>query len=653
MRFPLKLAQLVTALLSVAMPAGMAEKPRDVEAELREKFGYQNDRHPYSADDPAYTVVYSEEQKQQQRTAGREMFANLLKAAAGPKAPREFTIPPGMYRVDPDQMQLSGVSDFTIRAPGVEIIVDSEKSGNAFVFHSCTNIMLTGRAPGTNGALIRSNSPALVIDSQQLPMSVSRILACDPKQRTLDVEILPGYTLDLPETERMIAYNSLGQMLNVEQMGWKGLTALGGRKFRLITNSFHNPINQASVLIPGNLLVLHNGHQSRTHGACSSRECRDMTFESIRVYNGGGAPADHGTAGYTVFRDWRLFPRPGTSRLPIATGLGQFSKNGGTFLFEDCEFGAHLDDGINLLSGMSVVGRQESPTSMLVTGWEKPTAGSTLSFYDYTSWAKFGDAKVLDSEEIKDPEVLAEVNAFAAKNRTVQNARHAFRAALDRKMPVKPFAMVVHSDYRADSIVVRGCLFRDQLAQIMLLQGVKSGLIENNLLLRSTGGGVSAQFAQYWWEGPMPSNLTIRNNVFRDNPVSAAVNGFEGNGSIAIFAGTKYPTNERLLSGFRIEGNLIINPSVYGIVVRNTDDVVIQHNRIVNPGAREVNGTFRGKPIAEQYAAICLDAVSHATVTDNEFVFGNPRCQQGVLVEPNCDAATLRIENNRETTSKQ
>jgi hypothetical protein len=146
----------------------------------------------------------------------------------------------------------------------------------------------------------------------------------------------------------------------------------------------------------------------------------------------------------------------------------------------------------------------------------------------------------------------------------------------------------------------------------------------------------------------MPSNFIIRNNVFRDNPVSAAVNGFNGNGSIAVYAGTKYPTDARLLSGFRIEGNLIINPSVYGIVVRNTDNVVIRHNRIVNPGAVALEGIFNGRPIADLYAAICLDAVSHATVTDNKIVFGNSRCRRAVLMEPNCDAATVRIENNRE-----
>ncbi len=609
-------------------------KPRDIEAEVRQRFDYWEKGSTYNPNDPAYTVIYTDAQKNEQREAAKTMVAELLKVTTNSSAPRTFVIPPRVYRVEPGQIKVSRAANLTIQAAGVEVIVDSEKSGAAFSFTQCTNIVLTGK--GT----------PLIVDSEQFPMSMARIVAVDVKKLTLDVEVLPGYATDLPDSERMMAYDVQGRLLNIEQMGWRGITNIGPSRFRLTTASLRRPECNNTVLIPGSLLALHNneGHQRRTHGAVSARECKDMTYEAIRVYNGGGAPADHGTAGYTVFRDWRLFPRPGTSRLPIATGLGQFSKNGGTFVFEDCAFGPHLDDGINLLSGMSIVGRRNSDTEVVITGGQQPTIGSTLTFYDYTNWVNFGEAKVVASERINDTNVLAEVNAFAKANRTVQNARHAFRTVLDRPVKLTPFAMVVHSDYRADRIVVRGCLFRDQLAQIMLLQGATSGLIENNLLLRSTGGGVSAQFAQYWWEGPMPSNFMIRNNVIRDNPVAAAVNGFAGNASIAIFAGTKYPTDERLLRGFRIEGNTIINPSVYGICIRNAEEVSIRYNRIINPGAQAVEGMYNARPIADLYAAICLDAVSHAVVSDNEIIFGNPRCRRAVLVEPNCDAATVRLE---------
>jgi hypothetical protein len=151
----------------------------------------------------------------------------------------------------------------------------------------------------------------------------------------------------------------------------------------------------------------------------------------------------------------------------------------------------------------------------------------------------------------------------------------------------------------------------------------------------------------------MPSNFLIRNNVIRDNPVNIAVNGFAGNASIAVFAATKYPTSEHLLKNFRIEGNTIINPSVYGISVRNTQNVRIRYNRIINPGAVEITGTFLGRDIKDLYAAILLDAVSEAEVTDNEIIFGNSRCQKAILMEANCDTATIFVNRNSESQLQQ
>lgn len=626
-------------------------KPRNIEAELREQFNYPETGRPYNFNDPAYTVTYSEAQKQKQRDAAIAMITDLEKAAYAKASPRHFIIPSGIYRVDVGQIMFSDVHDFTIYAPDVQFIIDSEKSGAAFTFDSCSNISLTGRRYQKGKKDRTYDGSFLMFDSQQLPMSMVKILSVDTLKSTFDIEILPGYSTVLPESERMLAYDQAGNMLNIEQMKWINLEPLTARRFRLTSPSVRKPRLLNLIFKPGILLALHNDaqHKNHTHMVYDSRNCRNMTYESIHVVSGAGFPKDHGTAGYTVYRDWRNYPLPGTSRQPITAGLGQFSKNGGTFIFEDCEFGPHLDDGINLLSGMSVLGKQEEPRQIVVTGWQKPTPGSSLTFYDFFNWEKFGERKVTEVKEIEDTAARKLVNAFYASHRMVQNAQKAFRVKLDRDLPLKDFSMVIHSDYRADSIIVRGCLFRDQVAQIMLLQGAKYGLIENNLLLRSTGGGISAQFSQYWWEGPMPSNFFIRNNVIRDNPVYVAVNGFDGNGSIAVYAGTKYPTSERILNNFRIEGNTIINPSVYGISVRNTENVRIRYNRIINPGASEITGTFRGRDIRDLYAAILLDAVSNAEVTDNEIIFGNSRCQRAMLIEPNCDTDSVRVERNTES----
>ncbi len=148
----------------------------------------------------------------------------------------------------------------------------------------------------------------------------------------------------------------------------------------------------------------------------------------------------------------------------------------------------------------------------------------------------------------------------------------------------------------------------------------------------------------------MPGNFVVRNNVIRDNPVWAPVSGMEGSGSISVWAGTDQPVEERILSGFRIEGNVIEQPAVTGILLRNTKRAIVRFNRIVNPGARKVEGEFRGRPAWQEAAGIRLDHVSDTVVTDNDIVLTSPWCREAVAVEENCDTATLTATRNRVST---
>jgi hypothetical protein len=624
-------------------------KARDIETELRKRFDYPEEGRPYNFNDPAYPVIYTEAEKEKQRSDAVAMISELENAAYSNPTPGYYEIPSGLYRIEVGQIRLSDVQDFTIYGSDVQFIIDSDESGAAFTFNNCSNITLTGRSKKH----YHDDNSFLQFDSQQLPMSMSKIISVNASASTIDVEILPGYSTKLPDSERMLAYDIAGNMISIKQMKWTAAESLGGRKFRLTSKSVSDSLLRKLIFNNGTLLALHNdpAHKTHAHTIFKNNDCHNMTFEAIRVVNGGGQFSDHGTSGYTIFRDWRNYPLPGTSRLPITSGVGQFSKYGGTFLFENCEIGPHLDDGINLMSGMSIVGKSDGTDHIVITGKQKPTEGSVLTFYDFHSWEQLGAVKVISSEAINDTLTMKAVNDFAKERRIRENARSAFLTIIDKNLSLPKYAMVVHSDYRADSVIVRECIFRDQNAQILLLQGATYGLIESNLLLRSTSGAVSPQFSQYWWEGPMPSNFMIRNNVIKDNPVSQAVNGFEQSASISIYAGAKPPTCARLLKNFRIEGNTIINPSVYGISVRNAENVRIRHNLIINPGAAELTGSFRGKDVQDLYAAIFLDAASNIEISDNEIVFKNERCKKGILMGAFCDTEDVIYERNVEIDS--
>jgi autotransporter-associated beta strand protein len=626
---------------------------RDIAREIALRFPGTGDQRRYNATDPERLITFSETQKSAQRRAASAMIAQLTSVAENQKGPRHFTIPPGIYRIEANQIRLRDIENFSIHAPDVEIIVDSEKNGSAFVFDGCKDLILTGQPDPSTAAAHPPTNAFISFDAEHLNLSVGRIVAVNPDETTLDLEMLPGYDMSVPDSERMMAYRPDGSLANVQQMGWSKVQPLGGRMLRLTSASLRYPLNQNTVLKPGNLLVMHNSDDRHQRGVnvYSANGCANMTYESIHVFSGSGSPSDFWTAGHTIYRDWRLTPRNGTSRLEITAGLGQFSKDGGSFVFENCEWGPHLDDGINLNSTMAIAARQDSSRSVVIGGLKEPKPGATLTFYDYYTWKKLGEAEVTAVAKINEPETTVAVQDFSRINGNVPQSVSVWRATLDRDVTLQPFAMVVYSNYRADEIVVRGCLFRDQLAQIMLIQGAKSGLIENNVCLRSAGPAISMQFSQYWWEGPMPGNIIVRNNIIRDNPVWAPVSGFDGSGSICAWPGTTRPVTERLLSGFRIEGNTITNSAAFGILLRNVDHAVIRYNTIINPGSRKLEEEYDGVPMWKTFAGIGLTNVSDAQVTDNDFVLSSPWCKRAVDIADSCDKSSIEAARNNEITA--
>jgi len=146
----------------------------------------------------------------------------------------------------------------------------------------------------------------------------------------------------------------------------------------------------------------------------------------------------------------------------------------------------------------------------------------------------------------------------------------------------------------------------------------------------------------------MPGNIIVRNNIIRDNPVWFPVSGLDGSGSICAWPGTTKPVTERLLSGFRIEGNTIINPSAFGILLRNVDHAVVRDNIIINPGSKKLEDSYNGVPMWMTFAGIGLTNVSDAQVTDNQFVLSSPWCKRAVDIADSCDKPSIEAARNDE-----
>ncbi len=577
----------------VASEASLRPAGADCEPALRARFARPEGTPPYSADAPTYATAYSDAEIADQRQRGTDFQKGLLAAIAAKQT--TYTVAPGVYRLSGGGLRLDNVENLVVDCKDVTFITEDTGRGiDLIAFNACKDISLRGPA---------------IWDTAHLPFSQGRVVAVDPAGLSFDLDMPLGYALSAQKQgpSRYHVFDASGRLLTWAQQGFHSIALLKDRTLRV-------SLKRTSLvpLAPGQVVALEVG---RGHMA-SYNNCENMTVADFTIHTGVAHLYERGTRGYSKQINIRCVTPAGTNRLIAGQPIQHALKNG-TLIYDGCEFGVGWDDGINLLGKFHLVARQVSPRELIVT--QGIDQGSDLLFYGFDRFDPLGGAKVVQQSEEVDSRAEEELLSFVKTQRMHKFERMKLsRILLDGDVQVPPFTVIDCSTARANEVIVRNCYFHDANAQILLLQGAKKGLVENNLLERSAGAAIHVGFSMYWLEGPIPGDFIIRNNVIRDNPVNLPTpRGSPG--SICIVGGTVKPTNNRFIHNIIIENNTIINPSCAGIYVRNADQVTIRHNLFICPAERSLTDD-RGQPLAS--APIDLDSVSNSIVSDNTFEVG-------------------------------
>ncbi len=614
-------ATVLTGSYAIAAPAAVTEaNPQpagaDCEPALRARFARPAGTPPYSADAPTYATAYTDAEIAGQRQRGSDFRQGLLAAIAAKQT--TYTVAPGVYRLSGGELRLDKVENLVIDCKDVTFITeDTGKGINLISFNACKDITLRGPA---------------VWDTAHLPFSQGRVLAVDPAGLSVDLDMPPGYALSAQKQgpSRYHVFDASGRLLTWAQQSFQSIALLKERTLRV---SLKRP--SMVPLAPGQVVALEVGRGS----LASYNNCENMTVADFTIHTGVAHLYERGTRGFSKQLNIRCVTPAGTNRLIAGQPIQHALKNG-TLTYDGCEFGVGWDDGINLMGKFHLVARQQSPRKLIVT--QGIDAGSELHFYSFERFDSLASAKVVQVTNEVDDVLEKELVDFLRTQRMHKPTKmNLARITLDRDVQIPAHAVIDCSTSWADEVIVRNCYFHDANAQILLLQGAKKGLVENNLLERSAGAAIHVGFSMYWLEGPIPGNFVIRNNVIRDNPVNFPTPRATP-GSIAIVGGTPQPSKGRFIRNILIENNTIINPSCAGIYVRNADQVTIRHNRFICR-AKPALTDDRGQPLAS--APIDLDSVSQTIVSDNTFEVGP--FLGAVPVKLGTDVDRVTVTNNR------
>ena len=595
---------------------------------LTEKFQLDSPSRRYNKDAPVFLKTWTEDEKAAQRKAYAEAKAGLDRAIAEKAA--EFTFLPGVYRYPGTGVTVQGATNLTIHAAGCEFVSEPvNEHFDGFLFSRCDNVTLKG---------------PLVLDSSEMPYFQGTVLSYSkPGDGAVEIRLQPmkGYKL---QHRHMDGYKSPAGVFDPET----GAQIHRGQ-WRVFKGEY-NPDGTVTVRSPkwgpnsesiavGRIFAL-SGLGSSCGSAFSFQECKNMTIDGMDSFSGANF-FGFGIEGRFTVRNFRLIPRPGTSRL-VTTGVGQFNY-ACDMTVEDSEFGVAWDDGINYMGKMGMMYRQASPNQGYAGKDFKP--GSTLRFFSFDECTPLGSVDVAACEPIKDTKVKADMaedfKAFLEANNRKRGNWNRFPSLItftkDFAVPNNALVDEIRHDAPC-SITVRRTVWLDQGAQALSIKGVQKGIIENNLFIRNAGTAVWIGFDSSWGEGPIPNHVAIRGNVIRANPRHG--NG-RADACIGIAAGMADPSkNNSIMRDMVIEDNKIVEPTAGGIFLGNVDGGTIRNNVVDYSGSEP--------PTLPQHynaGAIVVNACRNVVVENNRLTCTRAFPNE-ILLLGNYDKESVVLKNN-------
>lgn len=561
-------------------------------------------------------------------------FQTAVKAGAG-----KFVIPPGDYRFDEQPTRnffLQDVRDLEIDASGATFWVDGRRRIDLVSMRRCRNVKLSN----------------LTVDYYPLGHSQGRVTKLDPAAKSLEIELAPGFPepvlplwLERPGQVKAIFFDEKTTRMLPTRLDWVSrLEPLGSRRYRAEIRN-NSPFVDPGIVKEGDTLVLpYRGYRQ----AVALVDCSGITLENVTVYGSGQmAFTEEGGEGGNAYRRCRVVRRPGTKRLIVCSAdIFHSTKVAKGPLIEECEFSWGCDDLINIHGMFSLVSRQTAPDEVLAASIIAPEKfeGEKLRFYTFGSLAPKGSATVVSAVLEKDPAVRADAAKLpgemeAAGMRSAGfYGREFFLYRLKFDAPVKlgRYDLLESFGHSGNGARIVNNYFHDGFTRGILCRG-DGVTIENNRIERMMMSGLYMASENYFLEGAGPSNVSIRNNEFRE--VCMSMQGrkhhLEGAAILVYSAAADWHTARgvQLCRDIAIENNRIVTAGTFGIFLANTDGGRIVGNTI-DGAFFEAIPPDADRLIRANAAAIYLTESKNVEVSGNRISNSGPDVKAPVLYGP-------------------
>lgn len=257
-----------------------------------------------------------------------------------------------------------------------------------------------------------------------------------------------------------------------------------------------------------------------------------------------------------------LFP-DNTLRLITGNADGVHAVDHGAGLtIRDSKFEGMADDGINVYSVPGRVQKILSDNSVIVTGGSRWSGGQRVQVLNPDDGVYFGEVLLRSVEPGRNPgERILEFIPSASG--------------------ITEETLLMNVDLAAPSLTIQNCSFVANRRHAIYVKS-SYAMIHENRIVEPGAFGIVVANEPNWPEGPIPSNVVIRNNTITGGAYSAGYVDLPEGAAIQVMAMARNhrPAKGQPVSNIRIMGNQLIDQRAASIYVAAATNVTIEANTI-------------------------------------------------------------------------
>ncbi len=488
------------------------------------------------------------------------------------KGKKEFTIPPGRYRVAPKgnkHITLNNLKDVTIIANGVELICT--ETVQAINIINCKNFKLVG----------------LSVDYDPLPFTQGRIVEMTKDKSQLTVDILEGYSTKL-RNEKLEIYDSATAELSTRT--YYAVTHEVDEANRRIIFKKKNKANaEFSFEKVGDIIVFDSYSNKFSPHAIVMENCEGLTLENVKLYAGPTFAFFERNCNGSKYIGCKVDRRPletdiakrGIRRMRSNNADGFHSKSAQIGpSYKNCIARYNGDDGFAISGNYHVI-TESNGNNLTVVGKVGFTpdiqVGDSVELVSYdgtrmpNAFVKSIKAdRVLTMEE----RMFLASQKFLRESDKTKDAANVFIIEIDHSVALPMGSVIASANRVGNGFEILNCVAGPNRSRGIIAKA-SNGTIANNQCISNWGMAIKCSPEHQWLEAGSGNNLIIKNNTIENcKDVAIAVYAIGGNKKIASLGAH---------NNINISENKISNSLNPAIAVTSTKGLVLMNNVIQLP----------------------------------------------------------------------